>query len=465
MLARRKKNEPLTIHVGEDTFLPCYRHLIDHPAYIHFLWGGRDSGKSTFIAMLLLIECLRADYFRCILVKKTFESIKDAQWQTLKDIATEWGIDHLFHFTESPLKITCKLNGNSFIARGCDKPEKLKSIKDPTVAWYEEGNQLTEDDFITVSTTLRSNRQQVKQYFSFNPEVKGDYRKHWMWQYFKDHTPKGINTFEHSIELEYPATDEHGKPTGGKEKAVIRYTSTHSTYHHNKYVSSERIAFLESLRLESPYYYKVFTQGKWGNREVKGRFAFAFDRKKHLGKPKLNRLEIVWLSFDFNVNPISCSVHQHYDEKLRTLRMIKLENSDIYKLCDEIKVYYGDCLLKVTGDATGKARSAISKGNRHYYQVIEHELGLGGEQIEVPTVNPPLERSGLLVNAVLARYEYECHEDDASELVYDFENVQQGADGKIIKEDRKDPAQQADSIDTFRYFCEVEMKPYVNLDI
>jgi len=469
MLARRKKSEPITIKVGRDAFLPCYRHLIDHPAYLHFLWGGRDSGKSTFIAQILLLECLRSRYFRCILVKKTFESIKDAQWQTLKDIAEEWGISHLFRFTQSPLEITCIPNGNKFIARGCDKPEKLKSIKDPTVAWYEEGNQLSEDDFITVSTTLRSNKQKVKQYFSFNPEVKGDYRKHWMWQYFKDHTPKGINTFEHSMEMKVPIYQEDEEtgirtPTGEEHTVSIDYTSTHTTYIDNPFVSSERVALLESLRITSPYYYKTFTQGKWGNREVNSRFAFAFSRDKHLGTPELNPMEIVWLSFDFNVNPISCSVHQHYDGKARTLEMIKLANSDIYQLCKVIRMKYGECTLKITGDATGKARSAISKGNAHYYQVIQEELGLGDFQIEVPAVNPPLEKSGLLVNMFLSKYPYECHEDAASELVYDFENVQQDADGKIRKEDRKDPAQQADAIDTFRYWLEVEMKQYINIE-
>lgn len=454
MLARRQKDEPITIQVAESTFLPCYRHLLAHPAYLHFLWGGRDSGKSTFIAQLLLLECLSSDYFRCILVKKTFESIKDAQWQTLKDIADEWGISHLFRFTESPLQITC-INGNKFIARGCDKPEKLKSIKDPTVAWYEEGNQLSLDDFITVSTTLRSNKKAVKQYFSFNPEVKGNYRDHWMWEYFKDHCSKGINTFEHTIQMEMP----------DGESISISYTSTHTTYHDNKHVSSERKALLESLRFSSPYYYQTFTLGKWGNREVKQRFAFAFDRNKHLGHPVLDPMELVWISFDFNVNPICCSAHQHYDGMLRTLSCIKLADSDIFKLCEVIRARYGHCTMKITGDATGKARSALTKGNRHYYQIIQQELGIGDMQIEVPTVNPPLERSGLLVNAVLARYPYTVHEHDASALVYDFENVEQDADGKIRKQDRSDPAQQADAIDTFRYLLEVEMKQYVNIDI
>ena len=452
MLRRVQNDAPAVVRVGDDVFLDTYKHLIDHPAYLHFLWGGRDSGKSTFIAQLLILECLRSDYFRCILVKKTFESIKDAQWQTIKDVVDDWGLQEFFQFTENPLMIKC-INGNRFIARGCDKPEKLKSIKDPTVAWYEEGNQLTEDDFITVSTTLRSNKKKVVQYFSFNPEVKGNYRDHWMWRYFRDHVPQGILTFENEVHMPV-----------GDGSITISYTSTHSTYHDNPYCTDERRAMLESLKEISPYYYQTFTLGKWGNREVKSRFAFAFDRDKHIAHPVLDVAEIVWVSFDFNVNPITASVYQHYDGILRVLDCIKLANSDIYALCNHIRAKYGHCTLMITGDATGRNRSAITKGNLHYYQVIQQELQLGMQQIHVPTVNPPLAKSGLLVNAVLSRYRVEVHEQNAYHLVYDFENVEQLADGTIKKGDRSDPTQQADALDTFRYFCEVEMKQYIAID-
>ena len=221
---------------------------------------------------------------------------------------------------------------------------------------------------------------------------------------------------------------------------------------------------LESLKEISPYYYQTFTLGKWGNREVKSRFAFAFDRDKHIAHPVLDVAEIVWVSFDFNVNPITASVYQHYDGILRVLDCIKLANSDIYALCNHIRAKYGHCTLMITGDATGRNRSAITKGNLHYYQVIQQELQLGMQQIHVPTVNPPLAKSGLLVNAVLSRYRVEVHEQNAYHLVYDFENVEQLADGTIKKGDRSDPTQQADALDTFRYFCEVEMKQYIAID-
>lgn len=92
---------------------------------------------------MLLRKCLFESYFRCVLIKKTFESIKDSQWQMLKDIADKWGVLDDFEFKVAPLEIVCKnKQHNSFIARGCDKPEKLKSIANPSHAWYEEGLRL-----------------------------------------------------------------------------------------------------------------------------------------------------------------------------------------------------------------------------------------------------------------------------------------------------------------------------------
>src|SRR5688572_13306703 len=144
------------IIIPTSVYLPCYRHLNTLKADIHFLWGGRDSGKSHYIAQRLIRKCLKAKYFRCIMVKKTSNSIEASQWQTIKDIVEEWHLDELFVFKKSPLSIECR-NGNKFIARGCDDAANLKSIKDPTDVWYEELNQLELTDFITVASTLRSN--------------------------------------------------------------------------------------------------------------------------------------------------------------------------------------------------------------------------------------------------------------------------------------------------------------------
>lgn len=439
------------INISERAFLPVYRHLLKSDADINFIWGGRDSGKSHFIAQKLLIECLSPTPFRCIMVKKTFESIKDAQWQTLKDVATDWKIDHLFDFTRSPLEIRCRINGNTFISRGCDKPEKIKSISNPTTAWFEEANQLTRDDIIIVMTSLRSNAAAVKQWMSFNPECDGDFVDHWLWRYFEHHVPNGVMTFETFITVNLP----------DQSPFVLKYTSTHSTYLDNPFCSPERVAVLNDLKNIDPFYYDVFVLGIWGLRKNDNPFIFAYDPNKHDGHPVFDPSEILYLSFDFNKNPICCAVIQHFNDRVNVIRLIKLPNSDIYRLCDFIVAHYPDATIIVTGDATGKTSTALQSDNVNYYTVIMEKLNLGSSQIRVPAANPRIEKNRMLVNAVLANYPVQIHIDDARGLISDFKNVRMRPDGSIEKGDRNNPSQQADALDAFRYFCNSFMRDHV----
>jgi phage terminase large subunit len=99
------------------------------------LYGGRGSSKSDFIAKYLIYRCLSDSYFRCVLVRNTYETIKESQYATIKDTIDDLGLSELFQFKLQPLEIICQ-NGNRFIARGCDDTTKLKSIKDPSMVWY-----------------------------------------------------------------------------------------------------------------------------------------------------------------------------------------------------------------------------------------------------------------------------------------------------------------------------------------
>lgn len=438
------------VEIPKKAFLECYHHLLpgeqDADADLHFLWGGRDSGKSHFIAQRLVTKCLQSNYFRCILVKETFESIKDAQWQTIKDVVDEWGLEDLFTFKVSPLEIEC-VNGNKFIARGCDKPGKLKSIKDPTDTWYEEGNQIGQEDFITISTTLRSNKVKVQQWFSFNPECEGNYEDFWLYKlYFEERLSQGQYNFTSTTTWDIPGTEE---------KIPITYTSTHTTYHDNKYCTGQRRAQLEQLKVTAPYYYGVYTEGKFGNQINDNPFCYAFDRHKHAdGEVNMVLSQEVYLSFDFNKNPIVCGVYQiPSDRALRCVESIKLPTSDIYAICEYILKHYPSRLYIVTGDATGKNTTALVQDNINYYTVIKAKLQLSHNQLKVPSVNPKLKENQVLVNTVLATCDVKFDKYKAKALIFDCENVKMLPNGEIDKTNRTDPTKQADSLDHFRYMC------------
>lgn len=228
----------------------------------------------------------------------------------------------------------------------------------------------------------------------------------------------------------------------------------------NPFISSDEIDEIENT-LDNLYYRCEYMAE---DVDMKGlRWAFAYDKDKHSGKPVLDRNYAVYLSFDFNKNPICCSVIQHYDGVIRVIETVKLANSDIYALCDYINVYYPQCLFMVTGDATGQSTSALVKDNLNYYRVIQTKLNIGINQFKVPTVNPRIEDNQVLVNSLLANYPVEIHVDGAAGLHFDLANVNISADNKIEKSVRTDVTQQADALDTFRYFCNMFMRDFLKL--
>lgn len=190
-------------------------------------------------------------------------------------------------------------------------------------------------------------------------------------------------------------------------------------------------------------------------------WAWAFEFQKHVAKdvddPKWNgvRGEPIYLSFDFNVDPITCCVIQHYNDSIYVLEQIKLRHSNIYELCEVILTKYPNFFYFVTGDATGQNNSALVKDNLTYYRAIQQNLKIGLGQFRLPAANPKLEDNRILVNSLLSRYKVQIHPIKGQPLIFDLMNCGLNADGSILKGDRNDPKQQWDSLDCFRYYCNV----------
>jgi hypothetical protein len=226
--------------------------------------------------------------------------------------------------------------------------------------------------------------------------------------------------------------------------------------------------FIEALPKDNPFvtaeqweawnrlegrYKAQFIEGDWTDFTNRDNiWAFAFNRKKHLSDVQIDTSQMVYLSFDFNRNPITCAVIQHIDGQIRVIEQIKLSNSDIYKICTYIKAMYGNSMFIVTGDATGKNSSAMVQDNINYYTIIQKELRLNAQQIKVPTVNPRIEENQVLVNSIFANYNITINSEKCKPLIFDLENARMRADGTLIKENRDDITQQLDCLDCLRYY-------------
>lgn len=372
--------------------LDCYIDVFnDKQSDAYLIWGGRDKGASDLIAQRLLLDCIEDDYFRCVLVRKTYESIKGSQWQTLKDVAEREGISQFFKFQKSPLEVYCTVNNNFFIARGCDNPDKLKSLKDVNVCWIEETDQITEDDYVVVHTTLRHSTARIRQWMSFNSDLEShkdakQYQDHWLWKYYLEKIP---NTYKEGI---YETLVDVPLPNGDTQEEVIKFYSHHGTYRQNPYCPAKRAAIYESYQENNPYYYTVYTLGRLGNKENKNPFFYSFDKSKHY-KAKLYEIDKRYhldFSFDFNFEPCTCVVGQFIPHK-QEYHIIRSHyasatdhKSSLEMLCDELKEYFKYVhysRIRVTGDAAGKQRGADTAANVNKYVKIMRYLGLGSSSV------------------------------------------------------------------------------------
>lgn len=413
----------------EDIINSKFIPLLENRDRYLIMYGGRGSSKSNFEAKKLIYRCLTENYFRHILVRNTYATIKDSSYQTIKDIIYELGLGNLFEFKLQPLEIHC-INGNSFLARGCDDTQKLKSIKDPTGVWYEEDIP-TEDDFITITTSVRTQRAEyLQETFTINPEVEGNYQDNWFWKRFF----KGRDTLSYSD----VTTIEIDKDT----KVDLTYTVHHSTYKDNKWIPNEFIGFLMDLKRTNPYYWEVYCNGKWGNRILGGLFYKNFNVARNTFDWEYNPNIPLHISFDFNVNPyMSCSIWQIVGKACYLIDELAMKNpyNTTKGVCNEFKRKYfahrGG--LFVYGDPSGKQQDTRSEKGHNDYKIIQNELDMFKPVLRVATMHPPVAMRGNFINEIFANNYADISINLFSESVYlknDLLFGKEASDGTKLKE-------------------------------
>jgi phage terminase large subunit len=368
------------------------------------LYGGRGSSKSDFVAKKLIRRCMGDGYFRYILIRNTYATIKDSSYQTIKDIIeNDFKVGHLFEFKVQPLEIIYLKNGNKFIARGCDDTTKLKSVKDPTGAWWEEDIP-TENDFITVTTGIRTTRADyLQEVFTINPEVEGNYQDNWFWiRFFKGKDSLSFNDVT-TIEIELPNKEGNLE----KVKVDLTYTVHHSTYKDNKWIPNEFIAFLMDLKRTNPYYWEVYCNGKWGNRILGGLFYKSFNVARNTFNWAYDPSLPLHISFDFNVKPyMSCSVWQIVGKACYLIDefAMKTPQNSTKGVCTAFKANYfahkGG--LFVYGDPSGRNEDTRSEKGYNDYKIIQSELSMFMPSLRVATLHPPVAMRGNFINEIFA---------------------------------------------------------------
>lgn len=204
--------------------------------------GSAGSGKSVDTAQNYILKLMKDKGRNLVAIRKSDITNRDSTFAELTGcIYKMFGDDaeKYWSIKQSPLQITCKLNGNQIIFRGVNdekQREKLKSITFPkgklTDVWIEEATEITQADFEIIDDRLRGELPEGQFYqirMTFNPVNKN----HWIKRVFFDRTDK--NTLCH-----------------------------HSTYLQNRFIDDAYRERMERRKEVDPEGYQIYGLGEWG---------------------------------------------------------------------------------------------------------------------------------------------------------------------------------------------------------
>lgn len=452
----------MKIRFSKKWYNPLYFHLnhyIKDPSIRRIMvYGGKSSAKTLTIAQLLSKETYlysnsNISYRKeSTTIKTTLKEAFEKAIKTIRCSSVFVKMDYSFR----------ALNGHKIIFKGLDTEGKVKGIEGYKYLNFDELDHFLESEWTQANLSLRGMPDQ-KLFATWNPIDENIWIKKYLDSFKWNDLPLILDDdpYTQLDSNSFVKLSEDGKTL------LIK-----TTYHDNKwmvggdgfgYRDQNLIDDYEELKNRDENSYNVNVLGDWGVLDKSGKFCYAYDKEKLSVKTVWDNTQMTWLSFDFNRDPITCGVIQDYDNKDRVIEAIKLHDSNIYALCDYIRAAYPNAFFMVTGDATGQNKSALVKDNINYYTVIQDELSLNDGQLMVPTINPKIVENKVLVNALLQNYPIEIDPDKASSLHYDMAYVEVTEENKIKKDDRKDEKQQADSLDWWRYYCNVKHKEFLRI--
>lgn len=408
-------------------------------------WGGRGSSKTDSFYLKYLVSLFEPYYFKLAYVNKFASDIRDKQYAGFKRVAKRTGLESQLRFYDGDYRIVHPKSGNMLIPKGMDDPEKTKGLDDITAIWWDEPNLGTVEDFRALNELLRSPMAMYLQFaLSFNPVNIN----HWL-----------RSTLFHP-------DDSHKLHPDFVGQALLH----HSTYKDNEFIDQQ--AYLETLITSAAgnaNTLRVNVEGDWGLEVNKDPWLYALNEGTHF----VDTLPFMpsfpaHLSFDFNRSPLTCSVTQMSPSKGMKdsfLHVIDEFVGDVQleELCKRIKAKYGNSIMFVTGDASGR-QGDVAFQSRHstYFTMVQRYLSLADKQMHINNKNLEHNDSRALCNMMLYKYpNFKISRKGCPVLVQDMQIAQvddkKAAPG-VLKKDRD--LFKMDMMDNWRYMIQTYFLEY-----
>ena len=129
---------------------------------------------------------------------------------------------------------------------------------------------------------------------------------------------------------------------------------------------------------------EAYLEGKFVNFS-KGRVYYGYSRDNNavtIAAPKGSKWGV---GMDFNVNPMACVVFWYTTDDMHFYQEYELPNADTEYACQHLRGAFGEDLIAVFPDASGKSRGTNAPGGKSDFSILQSH----GFRIFAHSANPP----------------------------------------------------------------------------
>lgn len=376
-------------------------------------YGGAGSGKSHFAVQKMIYKYLKYPGRKGLVVRKVSNTLRESIFALFKSVLGDWKLYEQCKVNKTDMTIELP-NGSSFIFKGIDDPEKIKSIANIDDIIVEEATEVDEFDFDQLDLRLRSQNGLLQVHVMFNPVSKAN----WVYKrWFKD----GYDS---------------------KDTVVL-----HTTYEDNQFLPQSYVDALLKMKKTNPVYFRIYALGEFAtldklvytNWEEK-----YFDYREVLANNK-NAKAIFGLDFGYTNDPTAfvASIIDSVDKVIWIFEEFQekgLTNKDI-------------------------AERIIDRGFRKEVITCDSaepksidELKLNG----LDRVRPAIKGPDSILNGIQLIQQYKIYvHPSCKEIIEEFKNYTWIKDKKTGEYINKPIDKYNHGLDAFRYGVSTEVKVYI----
>ena len=361
--------------------LPAQKEFLlnvgNYPRDIALYQGGYGSGKTFCGSLLGILFCLKYPGVTGLVGAQTYTLLRDTTLKQYFEHLDNMGFVEGYHYEYQKSEEILKFkNGSEILFRHLQEPNKLKSLNLAFVE-LEEMSDTPESTFKMLISRLRQNikpewKENGFKYRLFghtNPESS----KGWIYKYFVEEKPDNYRL------IQAPTTQ-------------------------NKFLEPDYVESMKELYDEE--YYRINVLGEFGD-YTSGLVVKNFSNENIAGLHYQPDLPL-HLTFDFNVDPMSCILAHVAGGKVFYFDEFILENTTTQGTMEEVLKKYPahKSEIIVNGDASGDNRSTQSEVSN--YVIIRNALKRhypnNKIKFDLRPYNPPIKNRIASFNAMVCNH-------------------------------------------------------------